>query len=65
MYGKCLQERGMNIWFVKIQAKPGVDQQAKFEYSPLGKIFKKGLEKSDKKEGILKWFKNFEAKNEE
>ena len=39
---------------MKIQAKPGVVQQAKFEYSPLGKIFKKGLEKSDKKEGILK-----------
>ena len=29
--------------------KPGVVEQAKFEYSPLGKIFIKGLEQKDKK----------------
>ena len=34
--------------------KPRVVKQATFEYSPLGKAFNKGLEKEDKKEGILK-----------
>ena len=29
-------------------------EQAKFEYSPLGKVFTDGLDKSDKKEGLLK-----------
>ena len=34
--------------------KPSTVEQAKFEYSPLGKVFNKGLEKEDKKEKILK-----------
>ena len=34
--------------------KPGTVEQAKFEFSPLGKIFNKGLGKDDKKEGMLK-----------
>ena len=29
--------------------KPYVIQKAKFEYSPLGKVFNKGLDESDKK----------------
>ena len=29
-------------------------QKAKFEYSPLGEVFNKGLDESDKKEGLLK-----------
>ena len=33
--------------------KPDAFQQAKFEYSPLGKVFTDGLDKSDKKEGLL------------
>ena len=45
--------------------KPGVVEQAKFENSPLGKVFNKGLEKEDKKEGFLKTSKNTEDKNEE
>ena len=45
--------------------KPGVVEQAKFEYSPLGKIFNKGLDKEDKKEGLLKRLKNVEVKNEQ
>ena len=40
-------------------------EQAKFEYSPLGKFFKKGLKEEDKKEGLLKRLKNIEDKNEE
>ena len=35
--------------------KPSAVEQAKFEYSPLGKIFNKVLDKEeDKKEGLLK-----------
>ena len=45
--------------------KPSTIEQAKFEYSPLGKIFNKGLDKSDQKEGLLKRLKNIENKNEE
>ena len=44
--------------------KPGVVEQDKFEYSPLGKVFNKGLEKEDKKEELLKKLKNIEDKKE-
>ena len=39
-------------------------EQAKFEYSPLGKMFKKGLDKYDKKEGLFKRLENIKNKNE-
>ena len=45
--------------------KPSTVEQAKFEYSPLGKIFNKGLKEEDKKEGILKRLENIKNKNEE
>ena len=45
--------------------KPSTIDQTKFEYSPLGKIFNKGLSEDDKKEGILKGLKNIKEKNEE
>ena len=45
--------------------KPSTVEQTKFEYSPLGKIFNKGLDKDDKKEGLFKRLKNIEDKNEE
>ena len=32
--------------------KPDAVQKAKFEYFPLGKVFNKGLDESDKKEGL-------------
>ena len=38
-------------------------EQAKFEYSPLGKLFTDGLDKSDKNEGLLKRLKNIEDKS--
>ena len=34
--------------------KPDAFEQAKFEYSPLGKIITDGLDKSDKNEGLFK-----------
>ena len=40
--------------------KPDALEQAKFEYSPLGKVFTDGLDKSDRKEGLLKRLKNIE-----
>ena len=45
--------------------KPSAVEQAKFECSPLGKIFNKGLDKGKhKKEGLSKRIKNIEDKNE-
>ena len=41
--------------------KPSSIEQAKFEYSLLGKIFNKGLPKDDKKEGLFKRLKNIES----
>ena len=40
--------------------KPDANAQAKFEYSPLGKVFNKGLDKEDKKEELLKRLKYIE-----
>ena len=45
--------------------KPDVIQKAKFEYSPLVKVFNKGLDESDKKEELLKRLKNIGGKNEQ
>ena len=42
--------------------KPDAFEQAKFEYSPLGKVFTDGLDKSDRNEGLLKRLKNIEDK---
>ena len=43
--------------------KPDAFEQAKFEYSPLGKVFTDGLDKSDRNEGLLKKLKNIEDKS--
>ena len=43
--------------------KPDAFEQAKFEYSPLGKVFIDGLDKSDRKEGLLKRLKNIEDRH--
>ena len=42
--------------------KPSTVEQAKFEYSPLGKSFNKGLDKDDKKERLLKKLENIKDK---
>ena len=41
---------------------PSTIEQAKFEYSPLGKTFDKRLDKDNKKEGMFKRLKNIEGK---
>ena len=48
-----------------LDLKPSTVEQAKFEYSPLGKIFNKGLSEDDKKQGILKRLENIRDKNDE
>ena len=40
--------------------KPTTIEQTRFEYSSLGKIFNKGLDKDDQKEGLFKRLKNIE-----
>ena len=42
--------------------EPDVIQKTKFEYSPLGRVFKKRLGENDKKEVLLKRLKNIEGK---
>ena len=42
--------------------KPSLVEQAKFQYSSLGKIFNKGLSEDDKKVGLFKRLKNIENK---
>ena len=40
--------------------KPNTIEQARFQYSPLGKIFNRGISKDDKKEGLFKRLKKIE-----
>ena len=47
----------------ELDLEPSTVAQAKFEYSPLGKIFNKGLNEDDKKEGMLKRLNNIEDEN--
>ena len=47
-----------------LDLKTSTIEQARFEYSPLGKIFNKGLNEEDKKKGVLKRQKNIEDKIE-
>ena len=45
--------------------KPSGFEQAKFDYSPLGKMFNDRLKRQDKKERLLKRIRNIGVKNEE
>ena len=45
--------------------KPDPVQKVKFEYSPLGELFTKGLDVNEKQKGLLKRLKNIEGKNEQ
>ena len=42
--------------------KLSMTEQAKFAYSPLGKVFNKGMDEEDKKKGLLKCVKNIGIK---
>ena len=45
-----------------LNLKPSTAEQTKFEYSPLGKIFTKGLDKDDKKD-LFKRLENMKNAN--
>ena len=45
--------------------KPSVVEQAKFDFSLLGNIFNKGLDKDDQKERLFKRLENIKGKKEE
>ena len=47
-----------------LQYKPDPLKKAKFEYSPLGQVFKKGLKTDERLEGLLKKIKNIEDKTD-
>ena len=47
-----------------LRYRASVLEQTKFGYYPLGKVFNKGLNEDDKKEGLFKRLKNIEGKNE-
>ena len=47
-----------------LDLRPNTVEQARFEYSPYGRIFNKGLSEEDKKEGLFKRLKNIEDKSE-
>ena len=48
-----------------LDLKPSTIEQTKFEYSPLGKIFNKGLSDDAKKEGLFERLENIKDKNEQ
>ena len=48
-----------------LEYKPSVFEEVKFDYSLLGNIFTKGLDKDDQKEGFVKRLENIKDKNEE
>ena len=43
-----------------LRYRPSVLEQTKFDYSPLGKIFNKGLDEDNIKEDLFKRLKNIE-----
>ena len=53
---KCKYLTGEDLGY-----KPDVVQKAKFEYSPLGQAFNKGLDVGKKQVGLLKRLKNIDV----
>ena len=47
-----------------LEYRPDPVQKPKLEYSSLGQVFNKGLDKSEKSEGLLKRLKNIEDKTD-
>ena len=46
-----------------LKVKSTVTDQARFEFSPLGRVSNKGMNKEEKTEGLLKRLKNIEEKS--
>ena len=51
--------------FEDLGLKPNAIEQAKFEYSPLGKVFTQRFDKNDQKERLFRRLKDIEGKNKE
>ena len=51
---------GIRYRYRYLKYRPDPVQKAKFEYSPLGQVFNKGLTTDKKSEGLLKRIKNIE-----
>ena len=47
-----------------LEYRPDLVQKAKYEYSPLGQVFNKGLDSNERQEGLLKRLKNIEGKTD-
>ena len=54
---ECLIKKDLNY-------KPDPLGKSKFEYSPLGQVFDKGLKENEKSEALLKRLKNVEDKTD-
>ena len=54
-----------NLTSEDLGLKPSTFEQAKFEYSSLGKTFNKELSEDNKKEGLFMRLENIKNKNEE
>ena len=50
-------EKYENLTVEDLGLKPSTVEQAKFEYSPLGNVFTRELDKDDQKEGLFKRLK--------
>ena len=50
-------EKYENLTVEDLGLKPSTVEQAKFEYSPLGNVFTKELDKDEQKEGLFKRLK--------
>ena len=48
-----------------LDLKPRTVEETRFEYSPLGRVFNRGLKDEDTKQGLVKRVKNIEDKNKE
>ena len=64
LYKKVILMHKSKFLIIKLglRYKPDVVQEAKFEYSSLGQVFSKGLEKDEKQVDLLKRLKNIEDK---
>ena len=58
-------EKYENLTVEDLRLKPSTVEQAKFEYSPLGNVFTKELDKDEQKEGLFKRLKTLKIRLKE
>ena len=61
MSSKDLLEKYEYLTGEDLGRRPSALEKTKFEYSPLSKVFTKGLDKDDQTEGLFKILKNIES----